>query len=375
MSLILKEIDKETHVEFLKNYQTFSFLQLPCWVEVKSGWKSKSVGWFDERKLVCVGLILIRNIPKTKWSLFYLPEGPVLDPDYAKNVVDWLTPLRDFAKESGAFDLKLGPQVTINTWSAATIKSAISDNVYRQFKDVDPDRVNPFGHEIGTKLRNLGGKQIETDGEGFGDVQPRFVFAIDVEGKNDEELLTTFSQEWRRNIKKAEKSEVKVRQANFSDLETFHTLYKETAKRDKFTPRPLNYFKQMWKSLNENSNNLAEMRLYIAEQENICHAACLWVRVGKHVWYTYGASSTSGRELRPSNAIQWQMMRDARDAGASIYDMRGIAATLNEKSPLFGLLRFKIGTGGKVIQYVGEWDFVLKPLIYKAFRVALARRG
>jgi lipid II:glycine glycyltransferase (peptidoglycan interpeptide bridge formation enzyme) len=375
MSLILKEIDKETHVEFLKNYQTFSFLQLPCWAEVKSGWKSKSVGWFDERKLVCVGLILIRNIPKTKWSLFYLPEGPVLDPDYAKNVVDWLTPLRDFAKESGAFNLKLGPQVTINTWSAATIKSAISDNVYRQFKDVDPDRVNPFGHEIGTKLRNLGGKQIETDGEGFGDVQPRFVFAIDVEGKSDEELLATFSQEWRRNIKKAEKSEVKVRQANFSDLETFHTLYKETAKRDKFTPRPLYYFKQMWKSLNENSNNLAEMRLYIAEQENICHAACLWVRVGKHVWYTYGASSTSGRELRPSNAIQWQMMRDARDAGASIYDMRGIAATLNEKSPLFGLLRFKIGTGGKVIQYVGEWDFVLKPLIYKAFRVALARRG
>jgi lipid II:glycine glycyltransferase (peptidoglycan interpeptide bridge formation enzyme) len=375
MSLILKKIDKETHVEFLKNYQTFSFLQLPCWAEVKSGWKSKSVGWFDERKLVCVGLILIRNIPKTKWSLFYLPEGPVLDPDYAKNVVDWLTPLRDFSKESGAFNLKLGPQVTINTWSAATIKSAISDNVYRQFKDVDPDRVNPFGNEIGTKLRNLGGKQIETDGEGFGDVQPRFVFAIDVQDKSDEELLASFSQEWRRNIKKAEKSEVKVRQATFSDLETFHTLYKETAKRDKFTPRPLNYFKQMWKSLNENSNNLAEMRLYIAEQENICHAACLWVRVGKHVWYTYGASSTNGRELRPSNAIQWQMMRDARDAGAGIYDMRGIAATLNEKSPLFGLLRFKIGTGGKVIQYVGEWDFVLKPLIYKAFRVALARRG
>jgi lipid II:glycine glycyltransferase (peptidoglycan interpeptide bridge formation enzyme) len=375
MSLILKEIDKDTHVEFLKSYQTFSFLQLPCWAEVKSGWKSKSVGWFDERKLVCVGLILIRNIPKTKWSLFYLPEGPVLDPDYAKNVVDWLTPLRDFAKESGAFNLKLGPQVTINTWSAATIKSAISDNVYRQFKDVDPDRVNPFGHEIGTKLRNLGGKQIETDGEGFGDVQPRFVFAIDVQDKSDEELLASFSQEWRRNIKKAEKSEVKVHQATFSDLETFHTLYKETAKRDKFTPRPLNYFKQMWKSLNENSNNLAEMRLYIAEQENICHAACLWVRVGKHVWYTYGASSTNGRELRPSNAIQWQMMRDARDAGAGIYDMRGIAATLNEKSPLFGLLRFKIGTGGKVIQYVGEWDFVLKPLIYKAFRVALARRG
>jgi lipid II:glycine glycyltransferase (peptidoglycan interpeptide bridge formation enzyme) len=375
MSLILKEIEKQSHIDFLKSYQTFSFLQLPCWAEVKSGWKSKSVGWFDERKLVCVGLVLIRNIPKTRWSLFYLPEGPVLSPEYSKNVIDWLTPLKDFAKELGAFNLKLGPQVTVNTWSAASIKNAISDNVYKQFKDVDPDRVNPFGLEIATKLRNLGGKQIEASGEGFGDVQPRFVFAIDVEDKSDDELLASFSQEWRRNIKKAEKSEVKVRQASFEELEIFHTLYKETAKRDKFTARHLSYFKQMWKSLNENSNNLATMRLYIAEQENVCHAACLWVKVGKHVWYTYGASSTNGRELRPSNAIQWQMMKDARDAGASIYDMRGIAATLNEKSPLFGLLRFKIGTGGKVIQYVGEWDFVLKPLIYKAFRIALARRG
>jgi lipid II:glycine glycyltransferase (peptidoglycan interpeptide bridge formation enzyme) len=42
---MLKEIDKQTHIEFLKDYQTFSFLQLPCWAEVKSGWKSKSVGW------------------------------------------------------------------------------------------------------------------------------------------------------------------------------------------------------------------------------------------------------------------------------------------------------------------------------------------
>jgi vancomycin resistance protein VanK len=69
------------------------------------------------------------------------------------------------------------------------------------------------------------------------------------------------------------------------------------------------------------------------------------------------------------------MMRDARDSGAEIYDMRGIAATLNEKSPLFGLLRFKIGTGGKVVQYVGEWDFVLKPFVYKLFSLALKQRG
>jgi lipid II:glycine glycyltransferase (peptidoglycan interpeptide bridge formation enzyme) len=375
MALIFREISSPDHFEFLKEQKTFSFLQLPCWAEVKGGWKSKSVGWFDEKKLVAVGLILIRNIPKTKWSLFYLPEGPVLSPDFAKNVIDWLTPLRDFAKKNNAFNLKLGPQINTYTWSAKTVKDAISDNVYKKFNDVDPDRINPFGQEISNKLKNLGGEQIEATGEGFGDVQPRFVFAIEVGAKSDEELLSSFSQEWRRNVKKSEKSNILVRQGKLEDLSMFHKLYLETALRDKFTPRGLNYFKQMWNSLNNNSENLAEVRVYLAEAENICHAACLWVKVGKHVWYTYGASSTAGRDLRPSNAIQWQMMKDARDSGADIYDMRGIASTLDENSPLFGLLRFKIGTGGKVVQYVGEWDFILKPVIYKIFKIALARRG
>jgi phosphopantothenoylcysteine decarboxylase/phosphopantothenate--cysteine ligase len=95
---------------------------------------------------------------------------------------------------------------------------------------------------------------------------------------------------------------------------------------------------------------------------------------------------TAGGTREPIDAVRYignsssgrmgiELAKAARDAGANIYDMRGIAATLNEKSPLFGLLRFKIGTGGKVIQYVGEWDFVFKPFIYKAFRIALARRG
>ena len=35
MSLFLKEIDRTEYEEFLKEHQTFSFLQLPAWAEVK----------------------------------------------------------------------------------------------------------------------------------------------------------------------------------------------------------------------------------------------------------------------------------------------------------------------------------------------------
>ena len=115
----------------------------------------------------------------------------------------------------------------------------------------------------------------------------------------------------------------------------------------------------MWASLR--AEDPARISLYLAEHEGTCHAATIAVRVNRHVWYSYGASTTAGRDLRPSNAIQWQMIRDARDTGADTYDMRGITDTLDPDDHLFGLLQFKVGTGGFAQEYVGEWDYAIRP--------------
>ena len=83
----------------------------------------------------------------------------------------------------------------------------------------------------------------------------------------------------------------------------------ETAGRDAFTPRPLDYFRTMWRAMtNEDPDRL---RLYLAAHEGDLVAATTMVRVGEHAWYSYGASSTDRREVRGSNAVQWQMLRDA----------------------------------------------------------------
>ena len=99
------------------------------------------------------------------------------------------------------------------------------------------------------------------------------------------------------------------------------------------------------------------------------------VQVGEHAWYSYGASTTAKRDVRGSNAIQWQMMRDARDAGAVVYDMRGITDTVSADDPHAGLLRFKVGTGGQAVEYLGEWDLPLKRGLYAAFMTWMKRRS
>ena len=61
--------------------------------------------------------------------------------------------------------------------------------------------------------------------------------------------------------------------------------------------------------------------------------------------------------------------------GCATYDLRGIADTLDPDNHLFGLVQFKVGTGGVAQEYAGEWDYVLRPMWSKGFRAYQSRRG
>ena len=51
--------------------------------------------------------------------------------------------------------------------------------------------------------------------------------------------------------------------------------------------------------------------LWLARHDGDLVASTIAIRVGTHAWYSYGASSTEKREVRGSNAVQWEMIRDA----------------------------------------------------------------
>jgi lipid II:glycine glycyltransferase (peptidoglycan interpeptide bridge formation enzyme) len=343
-----------------------SVLQVPAWGAVKSDWRHESIGWFDGSALVGTGLVLYRQVPRLPRFLAYLPEGPDIDwlgegpaargvhgaPERVHPLADWLDPMLAHLRSAGAFAAKVGPPIWTRRWATPTLKEAIASGTATALRDLPADETDGRAVAVADVLEALGWTQRPSTGAGFGDVQPRYVFQVPLAGRTDDELLAGFNQLWRRNIKKAAKAGVEVRQGGAEDLPTFHRIYVETAERDRFHPRGLAYFQRMWTALRGEDPD--RIRLYLAEHEGTVHAATLWSRVNRHCWYTYGASPTAGRDLRPSNAIQWQMMRDARAAGADTYDMRGISDTLDPADHLFGLLQFKIGTGGFAQEYSGE---------------------
>ncbi|MGH3500500.1 MAG: lipid II:glycine glycyltransferase FemX [Nocardioidaceae bacterium] len=368
--IVVRPIAPAEHLEFLRSQPSASFLQTPAWGEVKADWLHESVGWYRGEELVGTGLVLYRQLPRVKRYLAYLPEGPALDWS-AGDLPEQLAAVAGYLRGAGAFGVRMGPPVPTRTWSASTVKQAIADAGIHRLGDVPPDSSSDVGAHLQATLRANGWRpQVSTTGFTAG--QPQYVFQLPLTGRTEDDLLKGMNQLWRRNIKKAGKEGVQVTQGSADDLATFHDLYAETARRDDFTPRPLGYFQKMFTALGAEDPD--RIRVYLAHHESDLVAATIWVRVGGHTWYSYGASSTSKRDVRGSNAIQWQMIKDALAVGADTYDLRGITETLEISDPHIGLVQFKVGTGGDAVEYVGEWDLPLNRLVYKAFDLYMSRR-
>jgi lipid II:glycine glycyltransferase (peptidoglycan interpeptide bridge formation enzyme) len=383
MSLTVRAITADQHAEWVSHRESVSFLQLPEWGSVKTGWRPESIGWFEHSRLVGAGLVLYRPVPRMpRRSLAYLPEGPDIDWFRAElphvSLDDWLRPLLHHCRDRGAFLVKMGPPVALRRWHADTIKAAMAERQSgsghppHRISEVLADWHSGSGAKAVERLRASNWSQEVSSGAGFGDVQPRYVFQVPLADRTLDDVFAGFNQLWRRNIRKAEKAGVVVTRGTRDDLAAFHEVYVETAHRDHFTPRALSYFQRMWDSLNSREERLS---LYCAHVDGHLAAATIMVQVGTHAWYSYGASTTADRDVRPSNALQWRMISDAHAAGCEIYDLRGIADTLDPSNHLFGLVQFKVGTGGFAQEYAGEWDYILRPAWAKGFKAYQSRRG
>jgi lipid II:glycine glycyltransferase (peptidoglycan interpeptide bridge formation enzyme) len=378
--LTVAAISAEEHLAFIESRRTASFLQTPAWGAVKSEWRHESIGWRDAGgDVVGAGLVLHRPIPRlARLTLAYLPEGPLVDWTDA-DLGRWLDPMASYLKDRGAFGIRMGAPVVTRRWTAAQVKEGLADPAVRTLRDV-PTELDPVGRRVTEHLTRHGWRDQHV-AEGFGAGQPQYTFAIPLAGREEDDVLRGMNQLWRRNIKKADKSGVVVTVTDGSspadqleaDLGRFHTLYVETAARDHFTPRPLSYFRQMLDAMGTESPD--RVRLFLATHEGELVAATIYVRVGAHTWYLYGASSTAKRDVRGSNAVQWAMLRAALESGADVYDLRGITSTLDADDSHAGLIQFKVGTGGEAVESVGEWDLALNTPLYKAFDLYMRRRG
>ncbi|MGW3330716.1 lipid II:glycine glycyltransferase FemX [Streptomyces rubiginosohelvolus] len=380
--LALETIPPETYRVFLASPEGRAlgpgFLQCPSWADVKEGWRAHLIGWGPDPQagaLTGAALVLLRQFPGTRKYFAYLPEGPVADwsdPD----VDDWLDPLLEHLRRAGAFAVRIGPSPAYRRWDAARLKPLAGPG--RRIGDVLASEVDSLGSAVADRLRVRGWRRCGGDGTGQGgDAQPRHVFQVPLAGRTPDDLWAGLNQEWRRNVRRARKEGVEVVVGSAADLPEFSRLLTLTERRDGFRlGRSLAYYERQYAALN--AEEPGRMKLYLARHRGEVLAAHTMITVGRRTWYQTGASADHRREVRPSNALQWRMLLDAHATGADVYDMRGVPSTLDPEERAYGLLRWKLGTGGQVVETLGEWE---RPVggsanhaLHRAFQAYLNRR-
>ncbi len=134
-------------------------------------------------------------------------------------------------------------------------------------------------------------------------------------------------------------------------LGEFYRIYRDTADRAGFLIRTEQAYRDVWEAFRPAGN----ARLLFAQAADGEPLATLFlVRCGPRVVEPYGGMTVAGGESRANYLLKWEAIRSSREAGATSYDLWGLATG--------GIAHFKAGFGGREVQYIGAWDLVLDRL-------------
>jgi len=311
---------------------------LQCWewgeLKARTGWQPLPVAVAEGDQIVATCLLLKRPAPVVGGCLLYAPRGPIVDFNAESAWPHLLAEMREVAVAHRAMALKIDPAIPAErTEVVAALEQA------------------------GFRARHQGGD--------FGGVQPRYVMKVDISGDLDE-LMASFKPKTRYNIRLAERRGVEVpEECRRHDLPAFYELLKTTAERDGFVVRDISYFYDIWDLIIEPGLG----RLFLAQVADELVAGTIAFILGHQAWYVYGASSNRHRNLMPNYLLQWRMMQWAKQQGCTVFDMRGVAREINGEAQgsTAGLNRFKRGFAAQYVEYIGDWDLILRPGAYRLF--------
>jgi len=329
--------DRQRFNESVARFETGDLLQSFEWGDLKArgGWSPIRVFAEDGGEIVATASLLKRPIPRTRRCIIYAPRGPVLDTRNGDLTSRFCAFLKQTALKHNAILLKIDPPVPV--------------------EDIDSE----------ANLLEAGFKPVNADG--FGGTQPKCVMQLDLD-KTTDELMASFKEKWRYNIRLAERKGVTVNlDCARDDIPTFYALLKETAARDGFVVRGRKYFEDMWDLLAPPGC----MRLALTYFEGKPIAGAIAYLFGDRAMYTYGASSNEHRNVMPNHLMQWRLIQWAKESGCKWYDFRGVSPRRQPESDdhLAGLNRFKEGFSPRFVEYIGEYDMVLSPAYYWLWNV------
>jgi len=186
--------------------------------------------------------------------------------------------------------------------------------------------------------------------------------------QSEAEIRSGMSQSGRRGLKKAESTDLSVREVpNKEALENFTNVYypimQETALRDGFGSHPASLYASLLTVLNKNA------RLYVATKDKQVLAWAITTEYGGQATYYYGASSKEARDLNAPYLLHWQIMLAMKQRGNESYDFMGIAG--NSFPELANVTQFKLKFSKNIVDVAPTYDLPVSTAQYLLLTAAL----
>lgn len=393
-------ISTEEHDSFVKQSPQANLLQSSQWATVKSEWRNERLGFFKDGKLVAVASLLIRRlVVPFGFTMIYIPRGPVMDYEDAELVSFVFKSIKEFALRERSVVIKFDPFIRLSS------KTITGDREEELNVLAVKDRIVDLGGIWSGRVQTMSAT-----------IQPTCHAVLYSESFSEESL----NKRVRQNIRSARNKGIEIRIGREELLRDFSELLKKTEERKSIRLRGREYYQKILNAYPENSyivvayldlaeryeqlsyleeklvkeamtftsttrqskieNYKKETRRINTELEMINSltrngsklvplAGTLTINFAGTSENIYAGMDEKFKHYQPALLTWVETAKYAFERGMKWQNLGGIEPTLDG-----GLYHFKSHLNPVVEEYIGEFDLIVSPILYKIFQVLLEIR-
>ncbi len=395
----IEEIDSKEYDKFASNNKYITFHQKEYWGKLKqtNGWNYKLVGTKQNGEIVAATLLLYKKFP-LGLKLFYAPRGFLIDFENTTLVKSFLDAIKEYVRQQKGFMLKIDPYVEYK-------QRDIDGNIVKEGTD---------NSNLVQLLKDYGFKHYGFSKDISKELQPRWMFVLDLKDKTEDEIFSQFTRHYRKYIRKTEKLGLIVEQINKDKLNEYKDIMEHTSSRRGFIDRPYSYYQNMYdkigkdliinicyldidlgiekfnneintiqnyqdikehhlKEIEEYKNKIKEYEQYKKEYgSKIPLAGTMSIVCGKEYLNLFGGAYEKFMHFDAQYLIKWSTIKDAIKRGCYLYNFYGITGNFEkENNDMYGIYEFKRGFGGRVVELIGEFDLIISKSKYNLYKIML----
>lgn len=219
-------------------------------------------------------------------------------------------------------------------------------------------QIEPLGALTATDLMNYGYHKIKS-------IQPELTWVLDLR-QETEQILAGMAASNRNIYRNYHKKGLEFAQTeSMTDVETVLELIAAVAKHNQAHLHQSSYLRRQAEVLMA----AGAMRCFVVRLEGQVVAGALVYDDQTTRYYAHAAADYEHRKLKAGVVLLSEMIIEAKERGLEWFDFYGITDSDDPNHPWAGFTAFKKGFGGQEKRYLGTWQKVNRPLLYRLYQL------